>query len=738
MLALQYVRYLHPLDKITAVRLFWLLLCLVSGARLHTAISNNLHATDLPGFVIDCLWVGCTTVQFVVVWLEPGQTAYQELSTGNNECPSDQAGIFPTLTFGWMTPMMRYGYTRYITEDDLWYLAKTDTAVVSDTTFQNAWGYERKKKGGPSLWTALFRSFGSPYAVGIVFKVISDVLVIVQPQLMRELIAFVRSYHNPQPQPFSVGVAVAIGMFGVSVTQSLCLHQSFQRLARVGIKLKSSLVCAIYNKSLKLSSDVRVSKATGNVVNLMAVDCQRLQDATSYSQHLWSAPLQIVLCMVSLYDLLGYSMFVGVTVMLFTIPISARITRIMKGLQKQQMKNKDERSRLIAEVIANIKSIKLLAWGSAFAERIRDIRNNHELATQRKIGALQAISSFVGSVAPFLVACSAFAMRILVQGKPLTTEIAFPSIALFHALTYPLTILPSTISSITEASIAANRLVAFLTADEVQPDAVSHEEAVTEAEGESIIVDNATFTRGPHAIDTALDNITFSVRKGELCCLVGPVGSGKSSILGALLGELHKVSGTVTVRGTLAYAAQQAWVLNASVRDNITFGNPWDPDFYVETIKACALVDDLTQLPYGDQTQVGDKGISLSGGQKARLTLARAVYAKADIYLLDDCLSAVDQHVGRHLIDHVLGPEGLLRDKTKILATNSAPVLPIADSIVLICDGAVAEQGTYSELMNIQGAFANIIGRSNNFNEDGTRTPINGSLDPVSIVVLDA
>ncbi|KAH8651800.1 P-loop containing nucleoside triphosphate hydrolase protein [Ilyonectria robusta] len=498
-----------------------------------------------------------------------------------------------------MTPIIRHGYKQYITEDNLWDLAKQDTARAAVC------------KEKPSLWVALFRRFGAAYAQGALFKAIADVLAILQPQLLWFFILFMDSYQSYQPQPFTFGAAIALSMFAVS------------RLSQTGVK-----------KSLRLSNEARGTKSTGDIVNLMAVDSQRLQDITH--------------------------IFTGVALIIVTIPI-----------------NRNTRSKLTAEVIANIKSIKLFAWGSAFANRI--------------------VSSFIGSVTPFLVAYSAFAVRVLVQRQPLTTEIVFPAIALFQLLTSPLMILPAAISSITEANVAVNRLAAFFTTDKLQPDAVIREEAVTVSGEESSM----------HGTGTALQDINLSAHRGELCCLVGCVGAGKSSILHALLGDLYKATGTVTLRGSVAYVAQQPWVLNASVRDNITFGKLWDPDFYVETVKACALIDDLAQLPNGDQTEVGDKGI----------TLTRAVYARADINLLDNCLSAVDQHVGRHLIEEVFSRRGLLKNRTRILATNSTPVLLEANSIVLIRNRKISEQGIYNQLKAKGGDFVSLIGHANNSNQ---------------------
>lgn len=238
---------------------------------------------------------------------------------------------------------------------------------------------------------------------------------------------------------------------------------------------------------------------------------------------------------------------------------------------------------------------------------------------------------------------------------------------------------------------------------------MKHEEPVSHIGDESVRIRDASFTWNRYQEGNVLENIEFSARKGELSCIVGRVGSGKSSLLQSLLGDLWKTQGEVIVRGRVAYVAQQPWIMNASVRENIVFGHRWDPHFYELTVEACALVDDFKSLPDGDQTEVGERGISLSGGQKARLTLARAVYARADVYLLDDVLSAVDQHVGRHLINRVLGRSGILGGKTRILATNAITVLKEADFIGLLRDKTLIEKGTYEQLLAMKGEVAALI-----------------------------
>lgn len=265
------------------------------------------------------------------------------------------------------------------------------------------------------------------------------------------------------------------------------------------------------------------------------------------------------------------------------------------------------------------------------------------------------------------------------------------------------------ISALVEASVAVNRVTSFLTAEELQSNAVTVKPAPKEMGEETVIVRDGTFSWNRHEDKKVLEDIDFTAYKGELSCIVGSVGSGKSSLLQSILGDLWKEKGTVEVRGTVAYASQQTWILNASVKENIVFGYRYDSEFYERTIKACALLDDFAQLPDGDETIVGERGISLSGGQKARVSLARAVYARADIILLDDILSAVDSHVGKHITEQVLGPRGLLNTKTRILATNAIAVLQQSSYVTLLKDGKVYEKGTYRELAAMKGAVSELL-----------------------------
>jgi ATP-binding cassette subfamily C (CFTR/MRP) protein 1 len=222
-----------------------------------------------------------------------------------------------------------------------------------------------------------------------------------------------------------------------------------------------------------------------------------------------------------------------------------------------------------------------------------------------------------------------------------------------------------------------------------------------------LLIENGSFSWGEDM--TTLRNINLRVDQGNCFAIVGSVGCGKSSLLSAFLGEMDKISGRVNTVGKIAYVPQQAWIQNATLQENILFGKSLDQARYDRIVEACALKPDFDILPGGDQTEIGEKGINLSGGQKQRVSLARAVYNDADIYFLDDPLSAVDSHVGKHIFDNVIGPSGILGRKTRLLVTHGITYLPEVDNIVVMKDGEVTESGTYKELLEKKGSFADFL-----------------------------
>ncbi|MGH0163405.1 UNVERIFIED_CONTAM: hypothetical protein FKN15_051191 [Acipenser sinensis] len=369
------------------------------------------------------------------------------------------------------------------------------------------------------------------------------------------------------------------------------------------------------------------------------------------------------------------------------------------------MQYKDARIKLMSEILNGIKVLKLYAWENSFKEKVLQIREN-ELKVLRKSAYLGAVSIFAWTSAPFLVALTTFAVYVTVDEKNiLDAKKAFVSLSLFNILRFPLNMLPQVISSLVQASVSLKRIQSFLSHDELDPDSVDKKNI---ASGCVVTVVNGKFSWAKSDPAT-LHSINLMVPHGSLLAVVGHVGCGKSSLVSALLGEMEKLEGEISISGSVAYVSQQAWIQNATLRDNILFGKPYNAEKYSSILEACALLTDLEVLPGGDQTEIGEKGINLSGGQKQRVSIARALYSEADVYLLDDPLSAVDAHVAKHIFDKVIGPEGLLKDKTRILVTHSITFLPQVDNIVVLVGGSVSEMGSYQELLTQNGAFAEFL-----------------------------
>ncbi|KAG1269716.1 hypothetical protein G6F68_000016 [Rhizopus microsporus] len=626
-----------------------------------------------------------------------------------HDSPEEKSNIFSRLTFSWMTPLMRLGYQKPLTMDDLWNLNTEDQSAIIGARFEKDWEKEMKKPN-PSLLRVLVRTLGGPFALAAFFKLLQDILQFTQPMLLKQLMRWVTSYNTADPEPSYVGIFIAVGMFLTAVCQTMFLHQYFQRCFATGMRLRAALVTAIYRKTLVLSNS---SRQKSTIVNHMSVDAQRLMDLCTYFHIVWSGPLQIVIALFLLYNTMGPSVGAGLAVLILAIPLNTYIARKMRTYQKTQMGNKDARVKLMNELLNGIRVIKLYAWEAPFLEKINFIRNDLELATLKKIGVLSAVQNFTWMSVPFFVSLSTFAVYVSISDVPLSSDIAFVAIALFGLLQFPLNVFPNVITSMIEASVSLYRIEKYLASPELDPHAVTRLDYRLDTTYTSstplVEINHGEFKWNEEDPEPVLKDINLTIKKGELTAVVGRVGAGKSSLISALLGDTIKVGGEVILRGSVAYVPQQPWVMNATLRENIVFGHRWDPEFYERVIEACSLKTDISILSAGDQTEIGERGINLSGGQKARVSLARAIYARADIYLLDDPLSAVDAHVGRHIFDHVIGPEGILKNKARVLVTHGISFLSRADQVMMLRDGQVGAIGTYNDLMSQKAELYQLI-----------------------------
>uniref|UniRef100_A0A9J8C2A5 ATP-binding cassette, sub-family C (CFTR/MRP), member 3 n=1 Tax=Cyprinus carpio carpio TaxID=630221 RepID=A0A9J8C2A5_CYPCA len=722
--------------------IFWTISVLCAIVPFRSKIMYQNGVEDKLRFTTFYIYFGLTLIQLILSCFNEKPPLFSSVVTDPNSCPEITAGFLSKMTFWWFTSMAIKGYKSPLENKDLWSLNKQDSSELVVPNLLNEWEVEKSKaqsepsvkeqaafrKAGPdaepnhvsvspeeeevllskrkevrqpSFLRALLRAFGPYFLIGSAFKLLQDLITFVNPQLLRMLIDFTKQSNAP----LWWGYSLAFMMFGTSLLQTLILHQHFQYCFVTGMRLRSGIIGAIYRKSLVITNEAKRSSTVGEVVNLMSVDAQRFMDLTTFLNMLWSAPLQIILALFFLWRNLGPSVLAGVAVMVLLIPFNAFIAMKTRTYQVEQMKHKDDRIKLMNEILNGIKVLKLYAWEVSFKEKILQIRQK-ELTVLRKTAYLSALSTMAWTSAPFMVALTTFAVYVTVdESNVLDAEKAFVSLSLFNILRFPLNMLPQVISSIVQASVSLKRIQDFLSHDELDPESVDRRNNASEY---AVSVVNGTFSWAKQDQAT-LDNINVMVPQGSLLAVVGHVGCGKTSLVSALLGEMEKQEGQISIRGSVAYVPQQAWIQNATLRDNILFGRPYVEQKYRCVLEACALTPDLEVLPGGDQTEIGEKGINLSGGQRQRVSLARALYSDADVYLLDDPLSAVDAHVAKHIFDKVIGPEGALKGKTRILVTHGISFLPQVDNILVMVDGRVSEMGSYQDLLKQNGAFAEFL-----------------------------
>ncbi|NWS18057.1 MRP1 protein, partial [Pachyramphus minor] len=724
--------------------IFWFISLLCATVILISKIKHALNMgaeVDAFRYVTFCIYFVLLFAQLILCCFPEQPPLFSETVNDPNPCPEFSASFLSRITFWWITGLMIQGYRSPLEAKDLWSLNKDDKSeeIVPDLArnWAKEWSKTKKrpldvlyapkkqqkssdsngdvteeaealiikpsqKSSEASLFKVLYKTFGPYFLMSFLFKAVHDLLMFAGPEILKLLLNFVNNKAAPDWQ----GYFYTVLLFVCACLQTLILHQYFHICFVTGMRLKTAIVGVIYRKALVITNSARKTSTVGEIVNLMSVDAQRFMDLATYINMIWSAPLQVILALYLLWQNLGPSVLAGVAVMILLVPINAVMAMKTKTYQVAQMKSKDNRIKLMNEILNGIKVLKLYAWELAFREKVLEIRQK-ELQVLKKSAYLAAMATFTWVCAPFLVALSTFAVYVTIdKTNILDAQKAFVSLALFNILRFPLNMLPMVISNIVEASVSLKRLRVFLSHEELDPDSIIRC-PTTEAEG-CIVVKNATFSWSK--TDPALLNsINFTVPEGSLVAVVGQVGCGKSSLLSALLGEMDKKEGSVVVKGSVAYVPQQAWVQNATLEDNIIFGRELNESRYKRVIEACALLPDIEILPSGDKTEIGEKGVNLSGGQKQRVSLARAVYCNADVYLLDDPLSAVDAHVGKHIFEKVIGPKGILKNKTRVLVTHAINYLPQMDTILVMTDGEISEMGSYQELLEQDGAFAEFL-----------------------------
>ncbi|KAG0238087.1 hypothetical protein BGW42_007641 [Actinomortierella wolfii] len=618
--------------------------------------------------------------------------------------PEATANIFSQWSFWWLEGLFRRGYRQPIEESDLFEVLHERKATTLGDKFQTAWEHEQKQadiKGRPpSLGRAIASVLWKRYLYALMFLEMG-------------------------------GYGLGIAMLLMAAVMTTTYQQFNVRAFRVGIMARTILTDAVFRKATVLSARSHLAFPDGKIINLMSTDVSRIDTACVQALIAIACPIFILVVIGLLIDLIGPSALIGAAILLFANPIQAYFMGLLAPIRKEASQITDARMKLTTEIIQGIRVIKFFAWEPSFFAKVAEFRSQ-ELQKIKRILRDRGFASATSSAIPVFASALTFVLYGATNHE-LKAEIVFPVLSYFTILRIPMQILPNCYAAVFDAIVAIRRVEAFiLTSEKPASDTIdpSHEFALSieradfiweqepappsppspkesdeknTKKGKKSTKKNKLNEKQPTVVAedayiTFLRDINLQIPRGSLVAVVGPVGAGKSSLLQAMVGIMTQSAGTLTRGSSISYAPQTPWIQNATIRDNILFGQPFDPIKYQRVVKACCLEKDLSMFPHGDQTEIGERGVNLSGGQKARLSLARSVYFDADMVVMDDPLSAVDAHVGKRLWRDCVMSE--LRGRTRVIATHQLHVLPDVDYVVIMKDGVIEEQGTYKQLMS--------------------------------------
>ncbi|KAJ2476028.1 hypothetical protein IWW56_005135, partial [Coemansia sp. RSA 2131] len=670
-LQFHYVQYVRSPGSSDALLGYWLVSAGLSIEMTHLEARHMSIESSFDGVLLQSAYIGAVVVAFVLEITTRPSPSYFVLDCecqDNMECresrsqigPKQHSNIFSRLVYMWVTPAINNGLSqnRY-REEDLLSVPASISGNQANANFLAEWE-SQCVNGNLSLLRVLARSVSHDVVVSGLYMALSTTAQLLQPLVLKQVIGYFQA--SGDSTPIDEGLMLALGM--------------------------GCLGLVLYHKTLHLSSESRSRHSTGEIASYLGVDVGTLATSINYVHFVWDYPLRISVVLYMLFQTVGYASLAGVALLLLNTFVSARIARVVQRHIKKYVDSRDQRMQVVSETVANIKGIKLYAWQDAFIGRIEQIRNKMELLALRKVGLWKSLLTLTSSLVTVFICLTTFAVYVLFDGTshgPLTSQLVFVSLSLFMLLEEPLSQSPTVVSAFVSAARSYFRICDLAASCEVDSSAVSREPYDRDASSTStndvlVSVENGTF-KWLSADEPTLHNVSVQCKRDELVAVIGRVGAGKSSLVSAILGDMIKCDGSVRVRGSIAYVPQQAWIMNATLRDNILFGSQFDQEFYNRVVDACALRPDLDMLPGGDMTEIGEKGINLSGGQKARVSLARAVYARADIYILDDPLAAVDAHVGKHIFTHVLGPQGMLKTRARILRAGRNDLAQVDDNM---------------------------------------------------------
>ncbi|XP_070711625.1 ATP-binding cassette sub-family C member 4-like [Pempheris klunzingeri] len=632
----------------------------------------------------------------------------EEVGKAAKTNPAATAGLLSKIFFWWLNPLFRIGYKRRLEEDDMYEVLTEDRSMRLGQDLCRYWDQEvqkaTKELRAPRLTKAIIKCYWKPYAVLGFFTLIEEVIKVVQPVVLGKMIMYFENYEPDNKkalhEAFGYAAVLSICTFGLALLH----HLYFYHVQRTGMKIRVAMCHMIYKKALCLSSAAMGKTTTGQIVNLLSNDVNKFDDVTIFLHFLWVGPLQAAAVIGLLWMEIGPSCLAGMAFLLFLMPMQTMFGRLFSKFRSKTAALTDSRIRTMNEVVSGIRIIKMYAWEKPFAALVSEVRRKEisKIMNSSYLRGLNMASFFCASKIIVFLTFSIY----VVLGNTISASRVFMTVSLYTAVRLTITLFfPNAIEKLFECRVSIRRIQEFLMLEEITKGST----ALPQDEKRDALVEIQDLTcYWDKSLDApTLQNISLTLNSNQLLAVIGPVGAGKSSLLSSILGELPDEKGVLKVKGQLTYAAQQPWVFPGTIRSNILFGKELNSQKYERVIRACALKRDLELLSDGDLTLIGDRGATLSGGQKARVNLARAVYQDADIYLLDDPLSAVDAEVGRHLFEQCIC--GLLKNKPRILVTHQLQYLKAVDEIIVLKEGHMVAKGTYTELQQSGLDFTSLL-----------------------------
>ncbi|TXG68642.1 hypothetical protein EZV62_003577 [Acer yangbiense] len=625
-----------------------------------------------------------------------------------NQTKLGQANILSQLTFSWINSLLRLGYVKPLLLKDIPTLLSDDEARSTYKTFSSKWEFLHRgdgKMNNPKnlLLKALFRIHWKEMIFVGVCALFRTFAVVVSPLLLYAIVQYTSNKHKNR----SEGLLLVGWLVIVKFIESFSQRHWFFNSRRLGMRMRSALIMAIYRKQLKLSSLARRRHSTGEIVNYIAVDAYRMAEALYWFHLEWSLVVQLFLAIGVLFKVVGLSAFPGLVFVLITGFLNVPFARIYNKCQILYKVAQEERLRAMSEVLNNMKIIKLQSWEEKFKNVIDLLRENeHNFLAKTQINKSSA--NVLYWLTPTIVSTVVFFGCLVMKSAPLNAATIFTILSTLRCMSEPMRFIPEALSMLIEMKISSDHLNAFLLADELSDEESNKSSKSLKHSSDIRVKIRGNFSWESDSAVPALRDINLEVKSGHKIAVCGQVGAGKSTLLCAILGEVYRISGSVSVNGTIAYVSQAPWIRSGTIRDNILFGKPMEKTNYEMVTKASALDTDINIFSHGDLTEIGERGLNLSGGQKQRIQLARAVYNDADIYLLDDPFSAVDAETAAILFNDCV--MDALQEKSIVLVTHQVEFLTKADQILVIEGGQITQSGTYVELLSTPGTtFAQLV-----------------------------